>query len=622
MASHSTRTTPEKSEAWRSIPSLAGSYVQTAWRIALAAAAPEAAADPARVAAGALTAIMQAAGVDAGAVHILDRLPQHGGCARLLAAEGLPPDFARRFGEVPLENALLVTRALRAFQTMLSATAALDPLTQATLDETGADLWLVVPFHCGATTGALSLLGKRLPPEADEMASLALVAELLGQVIAAAQARQGEARARARARFLAEVSRAFGLSLDLPQVLESAVRLASPVLGEWVLIYLREGDLLPVRAIYHADAERQEAIRALFTAYPVKVGEGVAGNAVLTGQPRIFREFDEAALHTLAPRDSTVYVEALRRLKSWACFPLMARGRGLGALILATERRHLDDDDLEIAAAFAEIVATAVDNARLYEAERALRRDAEIVQEQLAAADRQKDEFLSIAAHELRTPLTSAQGFAQVLLRRVRGNAAADQRLSEGLTIMEGQLRRIGALLNELLDLARVQTGTLPLRPEPTDLNALVHEVCERLRALPGGNRIEVIAPEKPLVAVVDRDRIEQIVINLVENGLKYSPGGEPVTVTLAQEEGTITLRVRDRGLGVPREARPHMFQRFYRIPDAAHQQISGLGIGLYICQEIAHRHGGEIVIEQPDGPGSIFTLRLPLLPSPAPPPD
>jgi signal transduction histidine kinase len=589
-------------------------YLQAARRIALAGSAADSAADPKAVAADGLLALLHATGMVAGSVYLLDEAAQ---CAHLLATSGMVEDFATRFGQVPLESATLVSRSMRTFQTLTSDKDQPEPPTNSLLLEIETPTWIIVPFHSGGTSGVVSLLGQRDPPAGDEQDALQMAAETLGQSLAGARARRDDLRSRGRSRFLTDTARAFSISLDLPQVLEAVVRLATPVLGEWVLIYLRDGNLLPMRAIYTVDRERLEAIRTLFAAQPLRVGEGVAGNVVLTGEPRIFRVFDDDALHTLAPRASTAYVEALRGLKSWACLPLMARGRGLGALVFATESRTVNDDDLQVATAFAEIAAAAVENARLYDTERGLRYVAEAAQAQLAAADRQKDAFLSVAAHELRTPLTSAQGFAQVLLRRARSGGEPDQRLLDGLGIMEAQLRRIGALLNELLDLSRVETGSLPLRPVQTDVGSLVTTVCDRLRVLPEGERIVLRQPPQPVIAVVDRDRIEQIVINLVENGLKYSPAGGEVTVSLSQAGDELALRVRDRGLGVPPDAVPFMFQRYYRIPDADHQQVNGLGIGLYVCREIAQRHGGSITVEQPDGPGAEFVLRLPLTPPP-----
>jgi signal transduction histidine kinase len=580
-------------------------YLLASRRIALAGTA-ESAAEPASVAREGLSALLAASRLRAGAVYLLDDSGQR---AVLLAEVAVPEDFGARFGRLPLGGPTPITRALRTFQPITAPSDETEPLTRAML--AGAAC-LAVPFHVGSGSGALCLLGDATPP-ADEVIALQIAAGTLGQALAAARARQDEARQRARSSFLTDVARVFSVSLDLQQVLDAVVRLATPLLGDWAVIYLREGNLLPLRAIHHHDAKRLRAIRALFTTQPLKVGEGVAGNVVLSGEPRIYREFDQHALRTLAPRNSRVYREGLNNLRSWACLPLMAHGRGLGAIVFATEQRPLGEDDMHLATALAEMAAAAVDNARLYDAERALRHEAEAAQTQLALADRQKDEFLSLAAHELRTPLTSAQGFTQVLLRRARAEDDPSQRLVDGLTVMQTQLRRIGSLLNELLDLSRIQTGSLPLHRTRLDLVALVRETCEGLRALPQGERITLQLAADAIEAEIDRDRIEQIVINLVENGLKYSPGGGEVTVTLGAIEGEAVLKVRDRGLGVPPDAEPFMFQRYYRIPDEQHRQINGLGIGLYVCREIAERHGGSIRIEQPDGPGALFVVRLPL---------
>jgi signal transduction histidine kinase len=296
-----------------------------------------------------------------------------------------------------------------------------------------------------------------------------------------------------------------------------------------------------------------------------------------------------------------------------ACLPLFSHGEGVGALVIATVERALRQEDLDFAGAFAEIAAGAIANARMFEAERNLREFAEIARQRLEEADRLKDEFLSIASHELRTPLTSAQGFTQVLLRRAVRRENQDEDLVKTLSSVETQLRRMTMLLNDLLDFTRVQSGGLPLHLSTVDLRRLATDVVQRLRRALGEGRIGIEAPDEPVTGSWDSDRIEQVIVNLLDNAVKYSPGGGAIEVTVGRENGWALLAVRDHGLGVPPASVSRVFERFYRIPNRAHQQISGIGIGLYICREIAERHGGTIAVEQPQGPGAKFVVRLPL---------
>jgi signal transduction histidine kinase len=580
--------------------------------IARAASAEPAALDPASVADEAVIALRQITGLEACAILLADRAA---GVARLAAQTGFPPEFVEQYGTIPLDAELLTARALRTGEPQYSGAVPPGAVTRELFDLLGGNTFIIIPFRIGGVAiGLISAVGLRdAPPTPDEIDLLQIVADQIGHAVRATELHRDGALSSRRAHFLADVSRAFNATLDLSAVLDEVARQATEVLGEWCAIYLREGDVMQIRAVHHQDPLRARFVRQLFEARPVRVGEGVAGTVVLTGEPRVFRDFDEHAIGVLAPRDEPAYASGLRQVTSLACLPLVSHGEGLGALVIATEGHPLLDDDLEFAGAFAEIAAGAIENARLYQEERSLRAFAEAAQARLEEADRQKDEFLSIASHELRTPLTSAQGFAQVMLRRMQRRGDVEPQLVEGLTTIETQLRRMASLLNDLLDFSRIQIGTLPLRPAPMELGVLIRTVAVRTAAMLEVDRIVTRIPPEPIGGNWDAARVDQIVSNLLENAVKYSPEGGPVEACAGQEDGWATVRVRDHGLGIPDEAMPHLFQRFYRVPDAAHQQINGIGIGLFICREIARRHGGDLTVERPDGPGSLFVLRLPL---------
>src|SRR5262249_4383093 len=153
------------------------------------------------------------------------------------------------------------------------------------------------------------------------------------------------------------------------------------------------------------------------------------------------------------------------------------------------------------------------------------------------------------------------------------------------------------------LDFSRIQVGALPLRPAPVELGELVRAAATRAGEMLDTDRIVVSLPHSPIHGSWDAARIEQIVSNLVENAIKYSPNGGAGEGTVARDGPSGVVAVRDYGLGIPPEALGRLFERFYRVQDAAHQQINGIGIGLFICREIARRHGGDIAVRQPEGP-------------------
>ena len=227
---------------------------------------------------------------------------------------------------------------------------------------------------------------------------------------------------------------------------------------------------------------------------------------------------------------------------------------------------------------------------------------------------RMRDEFLSIASHELRTPLTPLKIQIQGLVRAVRLgrletlSAARLQRLA---IICETQLSRLGSLIEDLLDVSRMRTGHLELKPQPTDLNRLVHGICERYLPLlkASGFELELLA-EPDLEAPVDPMRLEQVLGNLIGNALKYAAPCR-LQIGLRREGDRVALSVRDRGPGIARDRQEKIFHRFETA--AAPDGAGGLGLGLYIAREIVRAHGGTLEVESDAGQDALFVVRLPL---------
>jgi excisionase family DNA binding protein len=236
-------------------------------------------------------------------------------------------------------------------------------------------------------------------------------------------------------------------------------------------------------------------------------------------------------------------------------------------------------------------------------AEHAARESAE-------AALRIRDEFVSIASHELKTPLTTLSGYAQLVLRRFNREGQIDpERVIQALQAITNQADKLGRLLSQLLDVSRLEEGKLSLERQPTDVAALVHQLVEGAQSWSQRHSISLRAPAS-LEANVDGLRIEQVVANLLDNAVKYSPGGD-IEVVLRQGRGTLELSVRDRGLGIPRKLRGQIFERFYQAH--ANNGRSGLGLGLFISRQIVELHGGQIRAEFPRGGGTRFVVRLPV---------
>lgn len=237
------------------------------------------------------------------------------------------------------------------------------------------------------------------------------------------------------------------------------------------------------------------------------------------------------------------------------------------------------------------------------------------VEESLRQAIEARDEFLSVAAHELKTPITGLQGYTQLLLRHLdKGREIKPERLESALTAVDGQLKKLTQLVVRLLDSSQIEAGKLRIEPARTDLVTLASQALAQ-QEVRAGHEFVLHAPER-LEAIVDPGRLEQVITNLLDNAVKFSPKGGVVTVEMAQDaDGTIELSVTDQGVGVPPHQRQAIFERFHQAH--AEQYLSGMGLGLYITREIVELHGGSIRVEEPEHPGARFVVTLPPLPAP-----
>jgi signal transduction histidine kinase len=229
----------------------------------------------------------------------------------------------------------------------------------------------------------------------------------------------------------------------------------------------------------------------------------------------------------------------------------------------------------------------------------------------LSEAWQQQRQFVSDVSHELRTPLTIMLGYVQMVLRRGQ-NLNEGQR--EALEIAVSEAKRTVQLLQELLDLARADDRHLRLNLEPLVLNALLEEVTQSMATL-NHRPIQVIAPE-PISAVADRDRLRQVLINLLENAIRYSEPTQPIQVSLSQTNQRVLIQVQDRGIGIAPVEQQRIFERFYRVDEARSRSTGGTGLGLAIVKTFVEAMGGNISVASKLGEGSTFTITL--MPSPA----
>jgi signal transduction histidine kinase len=228
-------------------------------------------------------------------------------------------------------------------------------------------------------------------------------------------------------------------------------------------------------------------------------------------------------------------------------------------------------------------------------------------QNQERELNKKKDEFIGLASHELKTPLTSINAYLQFLQRSLITDEKNHQLIAKALQ----QVGKLSGLISDLLDVSKIASGKLPLLPSKFNMTELLQEAVEIIKCGNIKHLIEVNYQDEEISLVADPQRIEQVIINLLSNAMKYSPDADRVIVKVSQTETDVVLTVQDFGIGIKDDHHSRIFSRFYRVEDMA-PHISGLGIGLYISDDIISRHGGTLIVESKFGVGSIFSFKLP----------
>ncbi len=229
---------------------------------------------------------------------------------------------------------------------------------------------------------------------------------------------------------------------------------------------------------------------------------------------------------------------------------------------------------------------------------------------QFKEQEQRKDEFIAMASHELRTPLTSLKGFLHLLGQRLYKQE--DKQALSYLDRVNHQVTRLTKLVSDLLDISRMQTGQLEYTMEKFQLDALVQEVVETVQEGTASHRIRVEGQTRAVV-LGDKDRVGQVLINLLTNAIRYAPNADKVIVRLSADPENACVSVQDFGPGIAREHQQRIFERYYQVSESGYHPFAGLGIGLYLANEIIKRHQGSISVESVQGQGSTFSFSLPM---------
>ncbi|HEX9493218.1 MAG TPA: ATP-binding protein, partial [Thermoanaerobaculia bacterium] len=409
------------------------------------------------------------------------------------------------------------------------------------------------------------------------------------------------------AQILADAGTFFSSNIDPVWVSQAIAERVAEVLGDWSAVILKTPDSndLRVASIYHRDMASLGLAWSYIYRQPLAVGDGIIGQVVSTGYPAMMSNVGSASTGVSTQENVTSYHAPTMQLASLLILPLRTRREMLGALVIAANdpERRITDDKLPLAEELAERAALAVENAKLYTEQVEARRKVEDL-------SRLKDEFLSIASHELRTPVTSIKGYTQLAKTLIRENDLPTS--EEYLDIALDQIDRMSRLIVELLDVSRIETGRLEIRREPIPWVQFVRDMVNRHHTAVSDRRFHLNVPNTDAFVTGDRDRLEQVLGNLLENAVKYSPEGSEIFVDVQERGDQIVTSVCDRGIGIPSDELSQVFERFHRGRQVSSTNYGGLGLGLYIAKEIVDRHSGGIWVESKEGSGTTFFFTLP----------
>jgi signal transduction histidine kinase/methyl-accepting chemotaxis protein len=443
-------------------------------------------------------------------------------------------------------------------------------------------------------------------PNRDELGALATnlnrMSEELGRLYQQLAARTGElARSVEELKALGDVGQAVSSTLDLQTVLTTVVARAvelSATEGGVIYEYDEQTREFHLRASHQLHEELAQALQAA----PLHLGEGAVGQAAATRAPVQVPD-------TLDERYAVIRIRPILAhlgYRSLLAVPLLREERIIGGLVVwRRESGNFSDAVVNLVQTFAGQSVLAIQNARLF-------REIEDKSRQLEAANRHKSEFLSRVSHDLRTPLNAIIGFTRIVLRRTEGQIPDLQK--ENLQKVVISSEHLLNLINGLLDLAKIEAGRMEVFAQPFKIDEVINVATTTVEPMLKDGRVRIITEVAPSISIVrnDRDKLKQILLNLLSNAAKFTEQGE-IRVSAWQENGTLKLAVSDTGIGMKREALDQVFEEFRQAERTTASRYGGTGLGLAIVKKFITLMGGEIRVESEVGKGSTFTLRIPM---------
>ncbi len=373
-----------------------------------------------------------------------------------------------------------------------------------------------------------------------------------------------------------------------------------------LLLYDHAVGLLAVQAAHGYDLTSLKGLH-------LAPGEARCGKAFETGQPQWYPTPEVIAIAdgNMSPDNCEVFQVAtagLRKIESAVCIPLMTGGAKVGAIMLEnmSQPGSFLQTDLSFLQAVGDLIAQTVESAK--------QRQDQLSAQVLAEANRLKSELISTLAHELRTPLTSIKGYSTALLmEEATFDAEAQQ---EFLQIIDQECDVLQDLIHDLLESSIIDAGLLRLEFQPVRLPRLVETVTRDIAHRAPQHRILVDFPHDFPIVDADPDRVAQVLRNILDNAVKYSPEGGLVFVRSQAQEDEVVISVADQGVGLAPEHLNRLFEKFFRVDSGLGRHVVGSGLGLPIARTIVESHGGRIWAESQLGQGTTLFFTLPLMAS------
>ncbi len=405
-----------------------------------------------------------------------------------------------------------------------------------------------------------------------------------------------------KALFLSDINSTLVSSLDYKVTLRDLAHKMLPLLGDWCTIFLIAEDQSLERVSWaHADSSKDRLLRGLSPFLPKTVNESASLESVIrTGKTLFIKQVSDELLAQTATSED--HLNIMRELGCDSCIivPIRYHGKIYGAITLVkTNGQEYGQEEVLVAEEIGNKAGLAIENAMLY------------ITAQKAIEVR--NEFLSIASHELKTPLTALKLQLQMTRQEVspeKNEVPSAEKLARGLDSANTQVNRLTRLIEDLLDVSRIESGRINYNFTSFDVSVFIRELDELYSDTLRHSGCDLtIVTKGATILYADRARLEQVLLNLLSNAGKYG-AGRPVTLEVVIEAKHVLFKVRDQGMGIPADKLKTIFDRFVRAVTS--HNISGLGLGLYISREIVKAHGGEIWAES-DSQGTTFTVKLPL---------